>query len=107
MGRLVHVMAKRHVHCLDSCARTGNLPLSKRIRVWDALDGNLLRKNCSFQRFHLVKGVVGPKPKLVSGDGYGAYTKDVEKGQVKQWSKAAASHALTTLDGPFDTLCIV
>ena len=74
--------------------------------VWNALQGNLERKNCSFERFHLVKGVVGREAKSIEcrgcHRGYGTSTGNLS--QSKNITKPP--HPLETFDGPFDTLCI-
>ena len=82
-------------------------------RVWSALEENLSRKNCRFERFHVVKGVVGRTPKIMDGGGYGAHTdtvnnsEDLSPAEILRRRKLRASpHPLETLDGPFDTLCI-
>jgi len=78
--------------------------------VWNALQGNLERKNCSFERFHLVKGVVGREAKSIEyvpflKQGYG--TRTGKLGNLSQSKNITTPpHPLETLDGPFDTLCI-
>ena len=75
--------------------------------VWNALQGNLERKNCNFERFHLVKGVVGREAKSIEyvpflKQGYGTRTGNLSQSK----NITTPPHPLETLDGPFDTLCI-
>ena len=78
-------------------------------RVWGALEANLLRKECRFDRFNLVKGVVGQKPKMIikSRDPYGTSTQPYDSVRHANPDQVVApAHPLSTLKGPFDTLCI-
>ena len=85
--------------------------------VWNALQGNLERKNCNFERFHLVKGVVGREAKSIEcrgcHRGYGTSTGNLsqsknitKKKNITNKTITTPPHPLETLDGPFDTLCI-
>ena len=87
-------------------------------RVWEALEGNLARKKCIFQNFHLVKGVVGRQSMIVQGTRYGTHTlplswqpsdnqsKHEQNLTRKKQNLTSPAHPLETLPDSFDTLAI-
>jgi FkbM family methyltransferase len=79
-------------------------------RVWKALDDNLAKHKCNFPKLNLIKGVVGPQPKVIVPEPiseYGTHTAPEKSATDKGLlGLVAQPHSVKSLNDTIDTLAI-